>query len=66
MGNPDIDLSLRILELGSPRSLRILRRVCWGIAILAGFLQVPTLPGNEGTPFHEALYVPSLDVSSNK
>ena len=31
--------SARILELGSPRSLRILRAVSWGIAIAAGFLQ---------------------------
>src|SRR5712692_9327862 len=52
MGTLDTDLSERILRHGSPGCLRILRRVCWGIAILAGFLQVwaarfyPSADGN--------------------
>src|SRR5713101_7844684 len=52
MGTLDTDLSERILKHGSPGCLRILRRVCLGIAILAGFLQVwaarfyPSADGN--------------------
>src|SRR5467141_871457 len=34
-----LNLSARILELDSPRSLRVLRGVCWTIALAAGFLQ---------------------------
>src|SRR5260370_5925675 len=52
MGKLDTDLSERILKHGSPGCLRILRRVCWGIAIVAGCLQVwaarfyPSADGN--------------------